>query len=86
MMEQYGYTYDVQPPGPPVDKNPILMVGWREDPATVPENQAALRRPIPFSEYVDKGLAVYIDPNFKAIETSYSQWLNRSAVVMKIPL
>ena len=81
MMEQYGFAYDVQPPGPPFDKQPINMVGWRDDPIikaltkeieaagddpqkieTVLEHQAALRRPVPFSEYVEKGLAVYISP------------------------
>ena len=81
MMEAYGFTYDVQPPGPPFDKQTIPMVGWREDPiqkqltneyqdalgdpealAAVLEKEAALRRPVPFSEYVDKALAVYIKP------------------------
>ncbi len=81
MMEEYGFSYDVQPPGPPFDKQPIPLVGWRNDPihqaltqevqavlgdeekmADVLEKQAALRRPIPFPEYVEKGLAVYIRP------------------------
>lgn len=31
-MKEYGFTYDVQPPGPPLDKSPIPMVGWRDDP------------------------------------------------------
>ena len=81
MMEEYGFSYDVQPPGPPFDKQPIPLVGWRNDPihqaltqevqavlgdkekmADVLEKQAVLRRPIPFPEYVEKGLAVYIRP------------------------
>ena len=69
------------PPGPPFDKQPIPMVGWRDDPAwqqltqevqaclgdsqkmaTTLEKQAALRRAVPFPEYVDRALAVYIAP------------------------
>jgi len=81
MMQEYGFTYDVQPPGPPFDKNPIPMVGWRDDltqqaivkelqaaegdnekMAAVLEKTASLRRPIPFDEYVEKGLAVWVEP------------------------
>jgi len=36
MMDEFGFSYDVQPPGPPLDKQPIPMVGWRND----PEHQA----------------------------------------------
>jgi hypothetical protein len=32
LMDEYGFTYEVQPPGPPFDKRPIPMVGWRDDP------------------------------------------------------
>lgn len=81
MMEEYEFSYHVQPPGLPFDKQPIPLVGWRNDPVhqalaqevqaalgdeekmtAVLEKQAALRRPIPFPEYVEKGLAVYIKP------------------------
>lgn len=81
MMDHYGFTYEVQPPGPPLDKQSIPMVGWRDDPTqhalateledalgkgekleAVLQKQAALRRPVHFSEYVEKGLAVYIAP------------------------
>ncbi len=30
-MEELGFSYDVQPPGPPLDKQPIPMIGWRRD-------------------------------------------------------
>ena len=33
LMNEYGYHYEVQPPGPPFDKQAIPMVGWRDDPA-----------------------------------------------------
>lgn len=33
LMDQYGFHYDVDPPGPPFDKMPIAMVGWKDDPA-----------------------------------------------------
>ena len=32
LMNELGFSYDVQPPGPPLDKHPIPMVGWRDDP------------------------------------------------------
>ena len=32
MMDECAFMYDVQPPGPPFDKQPILMVGWHDDP------------------------------------------------------
>ncbi len=81
MMEEYGFSYDVQPPGPPFEKQFISMVGWRDDPAhqalaaeaesamrdakaieALLEKQSALRRPVPFPEYVENGLAVFIKP------------------------
>ncbi len=81
MMQEYTFNYQVQPPGPPFDKQPIPLVGWRNDPVhqalaqevqaalgdeekmiAVLEKQTALRRPIPFPEYIEKGLAVYIEP------------------------
>lgn len=81
LMDEYGFAYAVQPPGAPFDKQPIPMVGWRNDPehqvltlevekalgdeaklAEVLKKQAATRRPVPFSEYVEKALAVYIAP------------------------
>lgn len=82
MMEEYGFSYAVQPPGPPFDKQPIPMVGWRDDPehkalanalataggdqekhSAALEKQAALRRPVPFREFLERGLAVYIEPH-----------------------
>jgi hypothetical protein len=82
MMEDFGFTYQVQPPPAPFNKQPIPMVGWRIDPnhrllarqveaaigdeakmAEVLVAQAALRRPVPLAEYVEKGLAVYIAPH-----------------------
>ena len=81
LMDDLGFVYEVQPSGPPFDKQPIPMVGWRDDPEhqalvqqlqeadgdngqldALLERQAALRRPIPFVEYVDNALAVYIAP------------------------
>lgn len=78
LMDEYGFSYEVQPPGPPFDKQPIAMV---DDPvynelsdeiteaAGNPERlndllnkQAALRRPVPFREFVARGLAVYVAP------------------------
>lgn len=32
MMDEFGFRYEVQPPPPPFDKQPIAMIGWREDP------------------------------------------------------
>jgi hypothetical protein len=82
MMDEFGFSYEVQPPPPPFDKQPIPMVGWRDDPnqlalvrqteaalgddekmEEVLSAQAALRRPVPFAEYVERGLAVYIAPH-----------------------
>jgi hypothetical protein len=31
LMDHYGFVYEVQPPGPPFDKQPIPLVGWRDD-------------------------------------------------------
>ncbi|QDU27860.1 hypothetical protein ETAA8_29510 [Anatilimnocola aggregata] len=81
LMEEFAFPFDVQPPGPPFDKQPITMVGWRDDPAhkqltaevqaaigdeqklsQVLQRQASLRRPVPFREYVEKSLAVFIAP------------------------
>ena len=33
LMDKYGFSYDVHPPGHPFDRQPIPMVGWRDDPA-----------------------------------------------------
>jgi hypothetical protein len=33
LMDYYGFGYEVHPPGPPFDKMPIPLVGWRDDPA-----------------------------------------------------
>ena len=81
MMKEYAFKYDVPPPGPPFHKQPIPMVGLRDDPverklteelkqalgdpealSKVLVKQAQLRRPVPFAEYVEKGLAAYIKP------------------------
>lgn len=88
LMDEYGFSYDVQPPGkhqggPPLKPQPLPMVGWRDDPVqkkiteelseainsgdetkmkAVDKKLAALARPIPFREWVNKGLAVYIKP------------------------
>ena len=74
MMEEYGFSYDVQPPPQrPIPNQPIPMVGWQNDPElkALGENPdieklqallASRRRPVPFSEFVDRGLAVYIKP------------------------
>jgi hypothetical protein len=81
MMKEFGFSYEVQPPPPPFDKQAIPMVGWRDDPRhlaivrqleaaygdevklnEVLEAQAAMRRPVPFEEYVERALAVYIAP------------------------
>ena len=81
LMNEFGFSFDVQPPNPPFDKQPISMVGWREDPkhqalteevqqalgdevklAEIIKKQAALRRAVPFPEYVEKALAVYVAP------------------------
>jgi hypothetical protein len=32
LMDELGFTYDVHPPGPPFDKQPIDLIGWRDDP------------------------------------------------------
>jgi hypothetical protein len=32
MMDHFGFSYEIQPPGPPFDKQPIPLVGWRDDP------------------------------------------------------
>jgi hypothetical protein len=32
LMDHYGFSYEVQPPGPPFDRQSISLVGWREDP------------------------------------------------------
>ncbi len=81
LMEELGFSYDVQPPGPPFDKQPIPMIGWRDDPvhqqlttevqaaigderrlSQILQKQAALRHALPFREYVEKSLAVFIAP------------------------
>lgn len=81
LMQELGFSFNVQPPGPPLDKQPIPMVGWRDDPEyqalaneaqnlsgdkealdALLDKQAAMRRPVPFPEYVDKALAVYVAP------------------------
>ncbi|MFQ6027478.1 MAG: hypothetical protein ACE5Q6_08305 [Dehalococcoidia bacterium] len=77
LMDEYRFSYDVQPPGPPFDKRPIPLVGTHEDPIEQAlnaefsnalgneeklnealEKQAALRRPVPFREFINRGLAV----------------------------
>lgn len=81
MMEEFKFEYEVQPPGPPLNKEPIPMVGWREDPdqqaltKQVEEAmgdpkkmkaslaaQEALRKSVSLTEYIERGLAVYIKP------------------------
>ena len=100
MMEEYGFSYDVQPPPPPFDKQPIPMVGWKKDPnylalaqqvkAAIRDEQemqealaaqAALRRPVPFTEYVERALAVYIDPyeySFRDLVLAIAQQIGSS--------
>lgn len=82
LMDEFGFSYEVQPPGPPFDKQPIPMIGWKDNPEYLElaneiqkanadeqkldvllEEQAALRRSVPFPEYVDSALAVYIAPH-----------------------
>ena len=89
LMDEYGFSYDIQPPGkdpsgPPLKPGPVPMVGWREDPVEqnlseavaaaiesgdeqamerVDAEMAALAVPVPFREWVNKGLAVYIRPH-----------------------
>lgn len=69
-MEELGFCFEVQPPGPPFDNQPIPLV---EDIQNVVfdkgekdallQRQSAARRPIPFPEYVENALAVYIAPH-----------------------
>jgi hypothetical protein len=80
LMEEYGFTHNVEPPRAPIHA-PIPLVGWKNDPEQTAlaaeigeavgdeerlkralEKQAALARPVPFSEYVERALAVYIAP------------------------
>lgn len=85
LMDEYGFAYDVQPPGkdpggPPLKLQPLPVVGWRDDPAhrrisealcsgdqdreaSAEAELAALAKPMPFREWVEKGLAVYIAPH-----------------------
>jgi len=81
LMDEYGFLYEVQPPGPPLDKQSISLVEDFQTPTFLapevgPANlgdegtleerlqkQIALRRPLPFREYVDRALAVYIRPH-----------------------
>lgn len=82
LMDEFRFTYDVQPPGPPFDNRPIPMAGWKDDPAhqaltaeaqaslgdeakmdAFLRKQSALRRPVPFPEYVERALAVYMAPH-----------------------
>lgn len=88
LMDKYGFTYEVQPPGkhqggPPLKPQPLTMIGWRDDPVqkkiteelseaissndemkikAINEKLEALANPIPFRDWVNKGLAVYIKP------------------------
>lgn len=88
LMDVYGLSYDVQPPGkyqggPPLKPQPLPMVGWRDDPVqkqlteeiseasgsgdeakmkAIDSKLEALARPVPFREWVNKGLAVYVRP------------------------
>ena len=100
LMEELGFAFDVQPQGPPFDKQPISMVGWRDDPvhqqltaevqaaigdeqkvSEVLQKQAALRRPMPFREYVEKGLAVFIAPydySYRELTLAVSQQVGSS--------
>lgn len=92
MMDEFNFTYEVPPPPPPFDKLPIPMVGWREDPshlavddkATIEEalaSQAALRRPVPFPEYVERALAVSVGPrdySFRDLVLAISQQVGSS--------
>lgn len=77
LMDAYELSYEIQPPGPPFDMQPISLVddlpqsnfarrlesaslGNGGTQAELLQEQASLRRPIPFREYVDRGLAVFI--------------------------
>lgn len=81
LMEELGFSFDVQPPAMPFQRLPIPMVGSRDDSvhqqlaaefqaaigdehklSEVLQKQVALRRPVPFREYVEKALAVFVAP------------------------
>jgi hypothetical protein len=99
LMDRYGFSYEVQPPGPPLDKQPITLVddlapeklaeSGKEsanlgDEATLKkqlDKQIALRRPLPFREYVDRALAVFIRPHaysYRELTLAIAQQLGSS--------
>lgn len=88
LMGEYGFVYEVQPPGvsgsgPPLKPQPLPMVGWRDNPIhaeiseqlsraiqsgdrgemeEIDRRLAELARPVPFRDWVNRGLAVFIEP------------------------
>jgi hypothetical protein len=96
-MEKFGFSYEVQPSGPPFENRPIDMVGDMNGPVyrqlgeeirtagsdeeklrKLIKKQAQLRRPVPFKEYVNNALAVYIRPK----EYSYAELVRAIAQQM----
>jgi len=110
MMEEFGFNYTVQPPPPPFDKQPIPMIGWRDDPnhmalirqaeealgdekkiEVLLSAQAALRCPVPFEDYVERGLAVYMAPHdysFRELVLAIAQQMGSAheATAVDVPL
>lgn len=78
LMNEFGFSFDVQPPGPPLDKQPIPMVGWRDDPehqALTEEVQQALGDEAKLAEVLKKQAAFrrvvhfpeYVEKGFSGI-------------------
>lgn len=79
-MDEHGFSYQVQPPGPPFDKHAIPLIGDAAQQELIEEMQsadlsnsetmdaylqknAALRRAVPFREYVERAEAIFIAPH-----------------------
>ncbi len=88
LMDEYGFVYEVQPPGvsgsgPPMKPQPLPMVGWREDP-THTEISELLSSAIESEdkaqmEEVDRRLAEFAQP------VSFRDWVNRGLAVFIVP-
>ena len=88
MMKEYGFAYDVHP-DESLDKV-LIPMHWRD----IPEEQAERERKLDsrihrslqsrFRSWSIKAWPCISDHMSTAIETSYLEWLNRSAVVTKI--
>jgi len=82
LMDEHEFSYDVQPPGPPFDKQPIPLVGWRNDPV-----QQALMAEVEEASGNEEKLAAILEKEAKLRKSmSLRDYTDNALAILMTPI